>query len=32
MEDWKYAVVVPTPRKGDLKVCDNWRGNGLFLG
>ena len=31
VEDWKNAVVVPTPRTGDLKVCDNnWKGISLL--
>ena len=30
VEDWKNAVVVPIPKKGDLKVCDNWRGISLL--
>ena len=28
--DWKDAVVVPIPKKGDLKDCDNWRGISLL--
>ena len=24
-----YALVVPTPKKGDLSSCDNWRGISL---
>ena len=24
--DWYDAVIVPIPKKGDLKLCDNWRG------
>ncbi len=24
--DWKDAKIVPIPKKGDLRVCDNWRG------
>ena len=23
--DWRDAVVVPIPKNGDLKLCDNWR-------
>ena len=26
VDDWKNAVVVPIPKKGDLRRCDNWRG------
>ena len=29
VDDWKNAVVVPSPKKGDLKRCDNWRGVSL---
>ena len=25
-KDWVDAVLVPIPKKGDLKNCDNWRG------
>ena len=28
--DWKNAVVVPVPKKGDLQCCDNWRGISLL--
>ena len=28
--DWKNAAVVPTPKKGDLQHCDNWRGISLL--
>ena len=27
---WKDAEVVPIPKKGDLQVCDNWRGISLL--
>ena len=29
-KDWKDAEIVPIPKKGDLKHCDNWRGISLF--
>ena len=25
VDDWRDAVVVPIPKKGDLRHCDNWR-------
>ena len=28
--DWCDAVIVPIPKKGDLKQCDNWRGVALL--
>ena len=28
--DWRNAIVVPIPKKGDLRHCDNWRGISLF--
>ena len=28
--DWKDAVVVPIPKKGNLRDCDNWRGISLL--
>ena len=28
--DWKNAVVVPVPKKGDLQCCDNWWGISLL--
>ena len=28
--DWKHAVIVPIPKKGDLKECNNWRGISLL--
>ena len=28
--DWKNAVVVPIPKKGNLQLCDNWRGISLL--
>ena len=30
VRDWQDAVVVPIPKKGDLKQCDHWRGIGLL--
>ena len=30
VEDWKDAVIVPIPKKGNLKECDNWRGINLL--
>ena len=24
--DWRDAIIVPIPKKGDLTSCDNWRG------
>ena len=24
--DWRDALIVPVPKKGDLQYCDNWRG------
>ena len=30
VEDWRDAVVVPIPKKGDLRLCDNWRGISLL--
>ena len=26
VRDWQDAVVVPIPKKGDLKQCDHWCG------
>ena len=28
--DWKDAEIVPIPKKGTLKRCDNWRGISLL--
>ena len=27
---WRDALVIPVPKKGDLTVCDNWRGISLL--
>jgi hypothetical protein len=24
--DWKDGIIIPLPKKGDLKDCNNWRG------
>ena len=24
--DWRDAIIIPIPKKGDLTSCDNWRG------
>lgn len=29
-KDWANAVLVPIPKKGDLNICDNWRGIALL--
>ena len=29
-KDWVDAFLVPIPKKGDLKSCDNWRGIALL--
>ena len=26
VDDWKDAVVIPIPKKGDLICCENWQG------
>ena len=28
--DWRNAEIVPVPKKGDLSMCDNWRGIALL--
>ena len=28
--EWKDALIVPIPKKGDLSLCDNWRGISLL--
>ena len=30
VKDCKDAVIVPIPKKGDLRECDNWRGISLL--
>ena len=30
VDEWRDAVIVPIPKKGDLKECDNWRGISLL--
>jgi hypothetical protein len=30
VEDWKNAEIVPIPKKGNMKVCDNWHGISLL--
>ena len=29
-DDWKKGIIVKLPKKGDLSVCDNWRGINLL--
>ena len=29
-QDWRDAVIVPVPKKGNLQSCDNWRGTMLL--
>ena len=29
-QEWKDALIVPIPKKGDLSSCDNWRGISLL--
>ena len=26
VDDWKHAEIMPIPKKGNLQLCDNWRG------
>lgn len=26
VSDWKDAIIIPIPKKGDLRKCGNWRG------
>lgn len=30
VRDWKDATIIPIPKKGNLQVCDNWRGISLL--
>ena len=30
VRDWQDALVVPIPKKGDLRCCDNWCGISLL--
>lgn len=30
VRDWKDAEIVPIPKKGNLQLCDNWRGISLL--
>ena len=30
VKDWQDAEIVPIPKKGDLRKCDNWRGISLL--
>ena len=30
VEDWRDGEIVPIPKKGNLKLCDNWRGISLL--
>jgi hypothetical protein len=25
-QDWRDGIIIPLPKKGDLKDCNNWRG------
>ena len=25
-QEWENAILIPIPKKGNLHVCDNWRG------
>ena len=29
-QDWRDALLIPVPKKGDLSLCDNWRGISLL--
>ena len=30
VSDWKDAIIVPIPKKGDLRECNNWRNISLL--
>ena len=30
VKDWKDATIMPIPKKGNLQICDNWRGISLL--
>ena len=30
VSDWRDAIIVPIPKKGDLRSCNNWRGISLL--
>ena len=30
VRDWQDAVIVPIPKKGDMKQCDHWHGISLL--
>ena len=30
LKDWRNALIVPVPKKGDLQFCDNWQGISLL--
>jgi transcription elongation factor Elf1 len=29
-QEWRDAVIIPLPKKGDRQICDNWRGISLL--
>ena len=29
-QEWENAILIPIPKKGNLRVCDNWRGIALL--
>ena len=29
-QEWKDALILPIPKKGDLSSCNNWRGISLL--
>ena len=29
-QEWRDALLMPIPKKGDLTQCDNWRGISLL--